>query len=249
MGSRATAAGMTAAPAEGSLTIIIPVYNEEVILSANLGRLIMYLNGIGGPFEIILVSNGSTDMTLELAQQAQSSDPRVQAIALERRGVGRAFKAAARRAHYEHLVSVDMDLSVDLTFIEKARGLLAGCDLVVGSKQTGSQRRSWLRWLASATFISCARLLLGTTVTDYSIGAKGYRRSWIMPYLDRLDDDTAYVLQLVAWGRRDGARITEIPVSCEDLRRSKFNLLHEGIHKFSSLFLIWLIHHRRHSRP
>ena len=240
---------MTAAPAEGSLTIIIPVYNEEEILSANLSRLMTYLDGIGGPFEIILVSNGSTDRTVDLAQQAQSSDPRVQAMALERRGVGRAFKTAARHATLEYLVSVDMDLSIDLTFIEEARRLLARNDLVIGSKQTGSQRRSWVRHLASAIFIWCARRLLGVTVTDYSIGAKAYRRQWVMPYLDRLDDDTAYVLQLVAWGRRGGARITEIPVWCEDLRRSRFNLLHEGVHKFSSLFFVWLNHRRRYGRP
>jgi len=240
---------MTTASAADSVTIIIPVYNEAAILQANLSRLITYLDGIGRSFEIVVVSNGSTDKTVELAQEAQRLDPRLQVIALDRRGVGRAFKAAARQARHEYLVSMDMDLSVELQFIDEARKLLTSSDLVVGSKQTGSQRRTWLRWLASATFIWCARRLLGITVTDYSIGAKGYRRSWVMPYLDRLDDDTAYVLQLVAWGRRDGARTTEIPVSCEDLRRSKFNLLHEGVHKFSSLFLIWLIDHRRHSRP
>ena len=240
---------MTGAPATDPVTIIIPVYNEEQILPANLDRLITYLDGIGVPFEIIVVSNGSTDTTVELAQQVQRSDFRLQVIALERRGVGRAFKAAARRAKYEYLVSMDLDLSVDLTFIEEAQKLLARSDLVIGSKQTGSQRRSWLRQLASAIFIWCASWLLGVTVTDYSIGAKGYRRTWIIPYLDRLDDDTAYVLQLVAWGLRAGARITEIPVWCEDLRRSKFNLLHEGIHKFSSLFLVWLNDRWRHNRP
>ncbi len=231
---------MTAAPAADPVTIIIPVYNEEPILLTNLSRLTSYLDGIGAAFEVILVSNGSTDRTVELAQQAQRSDPRLQVIVIERQGVGRAFKAAVRQARYEYLVSMDMDLSVELRFIEEARKLLTGYDLVIGSKQTGSQRRSWLRWLASAVFIWCARRLLGVMVTDYSIGAKGYRRSWVMPYLERLDDDTAYVLQLVAWGRRSGARIIEIPVWCEDLRRSKFNLLHEGVHKFASLFLVWL---------
>lgn len=231
------------------VTIIIPAYNEESILAANLDRLIRHLEGIGGQFEIVVVSNGSTDKTVELSQEAQRSDPRLHVIAIGRRGVGRAFKAAATHARYEYLISMDMDLSVDLAFIDQARTLLASSDIVIGSKQTGSQRRSPVRWLASTIFIWCARRLLGITVTDYSIGAKGYRRSWVMPYLDRLDDDTAYVLQLVAWGRRDGARTAEIPVSCEDLRRSKFSLLHEGVHKFSSLFLIWLIYHRRHSRP
>lgn len=46
-------------------------------------------------------------------------------------------------------------------------------------------------------------------------------------------------MQIIAWAKRESARITEIPVWCEDLRKSKFNLPREGIYRFGSLFLLW----------
>ena len=49
----------------------------------------------------------------------------------------------------------------------------------------------------------------------------------------------AYVLDLVFYVHRDGGRVVQIPVSCEDFRRSRFNLGREAIHKFSNLGRLW----------
>jgi len=223
------------------LTLLIPAYNEEAILSANIDRLRALLKERDiEKYEIILVSNGSTDRTVDIAEACARGRDDLHVIALERRGVGRAFKEGIRRAHYDRVVSLDLDLTIDLAFIESAVASLTNADIVIGSKQTGAQQRSLFRQLASAAFIACTRNLLGLEFTDYSIGAKAYRRSIVIPYLPALADGSAYVVQLIAWGHRDGVPITEIPIWCDDRRRSKFNLLHEGLYRFGSLFLLWL---------
>lgn len=227
-------------PNRAPLTIFIPAYNEEVILATNIDRLRAHLKDLDiVGYEIILASNGSTDRTVEIARECALGRDDVQVIALDRRGVGRAFKEGVRRARHNWLICLDLDLTVDLGFIESAQRLLATVDIVIGSKQTGKQQRSWIRRLASACFIACARYLLGLEFSDYSIGAKAYRKQTVEPYLDSFADGSAYVVQLIAWAKRDGAVITEIPVWCEDLRKSKFNLPREGIYRFSSLFLLW----------
>jgi glycosyltransferase involved in cell wall biosynthesis len=223
------------------VTILIPAYNEESILATNIDRLRAFLKERDvEKYEIILVSNGSTDRTVEIATACALDRDDLRVIALDRRGVGRAFKEGIRHARHDRLICLDLDLTIDLAFIESAAALLATADIVVGSKQTGAQQRSWFRRLASASFIACTRCLLGLELTDYSIGAKAYRRSAIIPYLSALADGSAYVVQLIAWGHRDGATIAEIPIWCDDRRRSKFNLLHEGLYRFGSLFLLWL---------
>jgi glycosyltransferase involved in cell wall biosynthesis len=223
------------------LTLIIPAYNEEAILATNIDRLRAFLKDRDiGEYEIILASNGSTDRTVEIARECALGRHDLQVIALSRCGVGRAFKAAVRRSRYDRLICLDLDLTVDLAFIESAETLLAITDIVIGSKQTGAQHRSWVRRLASALFITCARYLLGLEFTDYSIGAKAYRREVVQPYLQRLADGSAYVVQLIAWAKRDRATIREISIWCEDRRKSKFNLPREGIYRFSSLFVLWL---------
>jgi glycosyltransferase involved in cell wall biosynthesis len=230
--------GFNASPAP--LTFIIPAYNEEAILAANIDRLRAFLKERDvEKYEIILISNGSTDRTVEIAKACALDCDNLQVLALKRRGVGRAFKEGIRHAQHDRLICLDLDLTIDLAFIESAAALLATTDLVIGSKQTGAQQRSWFRRLASASFIACTRYLLGLEFTDYSIGAKAYRRSAVIPHLPALADGSAYVVQLIAWGHRDGAAIAEIPVWCDDRRQSKFNLLHEGLYRFGSLFLLW----------
>lgn len=223
------------------LTILIPAYNEEAILAANLDRLTVFLKERNiEKYEIILVSNGSTDRTVDIAEACARDRDDLRVIVLDRRGVGRAFKEGIRRARQERVVCLDLDLTIDLAFIESAAASLTTADIVIGSKQTGAQQRSLFRRLASASFIACTRHLLGLEFTDYSIGAKAYRRSTVIPYLSALADGSAYVVQLIAWGHRDGVPIAEIPIWCDDRRRSKFNLLHEGLYRFGSLFLLWL---------
>jgi glycosyltransferase involved in cell wall biosynthesis len=223
------------------LSIFTPAYNEESIVANSIDRLRTYLKERDiVEYEIILASNGSTDRTVEIARECGRGRDDLQVIALERRGVGRAFKEGVGRARFEKVICLDLDLTVDLAFIESAGALLDTADIVVGSKQTGAQQRSWIRRQASALFIASARYLLDLEFTDYSIGAKAYRRQTVRSYLQRLADGSAYVVQIIAWARRDGARIIEIPVWCEDLRKSKFNLPREGVYRFGSLFLLWL---------
>ncbi|MDZ7695548.1 MAG: hypothetical protein U5R49_01015 [Deltaproteobacteria bacterium] len=113
--------------------------------------------------------------------------------------------------------------------------------MVIGSKITGSQKRSWIRRLASAAFIRLATILLRIDFHDYSIAAKGYRKPLAAKYLSEMDDKTFYVVQVVYWARRKGKKLTEIPVECTDMRESRFNLIHEGVYKFGNLFRLWLL--------
>jgi hypothetical protein len=154
--------------------------------------------------------------------------------------VGKAFKEGVRRARYDRFITVDMDLSIHLDFIPHAYGLLERYDMVIGSKITGSQKRSRVRKAASGAFIVLARLLLGIYYHDYSIAAKAYRRETARRYIPYLDDKTFYVVHMVYRASLEGRRLTEVPVACEDLRSSRFNLIHEGVYKFGNLFLLWL---------
>jgi len=222
------------------VTVFVPVFNEEALLASHIKRLNAYLEGLGFPYEIIIGSNGSTDGTIQIARGLCRRTPRLRLFHLPRKGVGRAFKEGVRISRYDRIVTVDMDLSINLGFVSEACGLLDHYDMVIGSKIAGSQKRAWIRRLASISFIRLAKILLRIHYHDYSIAAKGYRKDMLQRYLLDMDDLTFYVVQIVCWASRDGRRLTEIPVQCTDLRESRFNLIHEGIYKFGNLFRLWL---------
>ena len=221
------------------VTVAIPAYNEEQILVGNVRRLAAYLDSLGEPWQILIGSNGSTDNTVAWAAELHRADARIEVFALEQRGVGLAFQEFIGRAEYPILVSMDMDLAVDLAFIERACALASAHDIVVGAKKLATQRRSLFRKAGSDFFLLCTRMLTGLPYDDYSIGAKAYRVDFLRTVDEPIDAGSSYVLDLCFEAHRMGRPVATVPVACEDHRRSKFNLAHEAAYKFRRLFELW----------
>lgn len=237
---------MAGSSARTPFTVGIPVFNEEAILVSNTERLLHFLDGLGREYEVIIGSNGSDDSTtaigVDLSRRFAS---RVSFFHLPQSGVGLAFREFVERAKYPLLVSADMDLSVDLSFIPAALELLETHDIVVGSKKLGQQKRSWMRKFGSDLFLRIARLLLGIAYEDYSIAAKAYRLATVQRFADRINAGSSYVIEMCFLTHRSGGKVIQIPVSCEDWRASKFNLVHEALYKYSHLVRLWM----RNGRP
>src|SRR3989339_2192753 len=118
-------------------SIIVPVYNEEEILENSTAKLIAYSNQLGVEYEIVLVSNGSTDKTEEVGGKLDKQYANVKFCAIPEKGVGRAFKKGIEASKYEHIIFMDADLSAELSFIEKANQQLDNHVLVLGTKING----------------------------------------------------------------------------------------------------------------
>jgi glycosyltransferase involved in cell wall biosynthesis len=221
-------------------SVFIPVYNEEAILVANTERLISYLDQYGINYEIIIGSNGSNDSTPDLGELLSDRHTRIKFFHIKEKGVGDAFKKGIRMAQYDAVVSLDMDLTINLGFIHEALEFLeANHDIVIGSKKMGHERRTVFRRLGSDLFILTTGILLGLSFEDYSIGAKAYKRDLLLHYFDTIDRGTSYVLEIIYRAFHDKKRLIEIPVLCEDYRQSKFNIIHEGLYRFYQLFRLW----------
>jgi glycosyltransferase involved in cell wall biosynthesis len=225
------------------LTVGIPVFNEAAILRENVGKLGRFLESVG-PYEILIGSNGSTDATLEICEELAREDPRIRYFAIDEKKVGIVFQRFLEEARSDALVSVDMDLSIDLDFIPRSLRLLDQHDLVIGSKKLGVENRSLFRRFGSDLYIWTVRALYRMDSHDYSLAAKAYRVSFFRPFAAQLSDHTNYVVDCVYLARRHQGRMTEIPVACDDRRPSRFNLRREAWERYSYLFSLW----RRHRR-
>jgi glycosyltransferase involved in cell wall biosynthesis len=222
-----------------SAAIFIPVYNEGEILSESIVHLMSCLDSYLSGYEIIIVSNGSTDSTVKIGEGLAAAHPEITFSHTNERGVGHAFRRGVSLARADKIITVDIDLTTNADFIPRACELLDSCDIVIGSKKRGRQKRSVVRIIGSGLFILSAKALLGLPYGDYSIGAKAYRKGMALKYLDRSDHGSSYVVDIIYGAWRDGARIVEVPVWCTDTRKSHFNLVHEGVYRFYRLFKLW----------
>ncbi len=217
-------------------TLILPAYNEEKILKANVEKLTVYLTPICSDYEIIIVSNGSDDSTENIGTALQESSSQVKFFSLPKRGVGRAFKKGISQSQYDRIIFMDADLSSDLSFIKESNQLLDKYVLVLGAKIKGLQNRGFMRKMGSCVFFLSVLTVMGLKYVDYAPGAKAYQKDFLMKYFEYIDDYTSFVLNLTFVGTVKKEAIVEIPILCEDLRKSRFNLYKEAISKYRGLF-------------
>lgn len=223
------------------LSIAIPVYNEEKIIVENTERLIDFLEDLQIPHEIIIVDNGSTDGTRKIGKRLEEKYSKlIKFLSIDKRGaVGWAFREAVISAKYDKIVSLDMDLSVDLSFIPECLELLNDYNIIIGSKIIGFQRRPLYRRLASTIFIFMTRMFLGLSFSDYSMAAKGYRKKDIIEDVKKVNKGSSYVIELIYFAKKRGLKIKQIPVHCHDRRKSKFDFIDEVFYRFRSLLTFW----------
>lgn len=224
------------------VSIIIPVFNEEKIIERSTLKLMKFLRELRMPYEIILSNNGSADRTFEIAKKLQKKYPqKVRAISIPQKGwVGVAFANAVKISKYKNIISQDMDLSSDLNFIPKCLRLLDNYSIVIGSKRRGVQKRTLFRILSSSSFIFMSRILLNLNYSDYSLGAKGYKKTAIIKELENLDKESFYPVQLFFYAKRQKKKIIEIPVNNNDSRNTKFNFYYEIAQRLPKLVALWL---------
>lgn len=174
--ARATLAGDIGPGPITSLTILIPVMNEEGNLPELYDRLLVSLERIGLPFEIIFVDDGSSDGTWGLVTQLSAHDPRVIGLRHRRNfGKAQALSNGFSLATGDVVVTMDGDLQDDPDELPNfLRMLDQGYDLVSGWKQ---RRQDPLGKTApSRVFNWTVRRATGVQLHDFNCGFKAYRR-------------------------------------------------------------------------
>src|ERR1039457_2720689 len=133
--------------ASDSLSVVVPVYNEEENIAALLEQLQAALREWPGEVEFLFVDDGSTDTTLELLKRAQATEQRIR-IAHFRHNLGQtaAMEAGFHLARGHAVVTLDGDLQNDPAEIPRLARMLTHFDVVCGvraqRKDTWWKRRS-----------------------------------------------------------------------------------------------------------
>lgn len=197
------------------------MHNEASFLPSALPSLIESTAAVTDDFEILVIENGSTDDTAEVARQLGSEGVRV--VELEKPDKGEALRRGFAEAKGDWVISVD----VDYFSTEFFRAVLeSDADVVIGSKRDpeSQDQRPLLRRFATAVFNLMLRLLLGSRVSD-THGMLGFR-PWV---LERhapitVSGTDLFDTELILRAERDGAKIQEVPVIVSELREARSGL-------------------------
>lgn len=134
------------------ISLVAPAYNEAKNLVAFVEAVTKVLDGIGEPWEIVFVDDGSKDDTLGMLLAARATDPRIKVVSLARNfGKDIALTAGLHHARGHAVIPIDCDLQHPPELIpEMVAKWRAGADMVIGvrTKRTeeGFFRRTFSRW-------------------------------------------------------------------------------------------------------
>jgi glycosyltransferase AglD len=204
------------------LSIVMPAHNETAMLESSVREVTTGLRSADGPFELIVVENGSTDTTLAIARQLSSDLPEVEVETLPRADYGLALRTGVLSARGTVVVTFDVDY-YDLGFLADALARVEGqkpADIVVASKRAAGahDRRPWRRRLVTATFSGLLRLGFGLQVSD-THGMKVLRRAAVEPLARRCRFGAdLFDTELVLRAERAGLVTVELPVAVEERR-------------------------------
>ena len=220
------------------LSVAVPLYNEESVLPELLRRTGAVLESLaGGPHEIVLVDDGSSDRTLEILEAEAAHNPRIVVVALSRNfGHQAALTAALDHCSGDAVVVMDADLQdppeVIPRFVEKYGD---GYDVVYATR--AHRKEAW--WLKLSYFLFY-RLLAMLSQLDLPLDAGDFalisRR--VVEQLRRLPEHNRYLRGLRSWV---GFRQIGIPVERAERHsgQSKYSfrklveLASDGIFAFS----------------
>jgi glycosyltransferase involved in cell wall biosynthesis len=192
-----------------SLSVVVPVYNEEGNAEPLVRRIAEATRPIGLPCEIVIVDDGSNDRTLEVLRGLCADVPELVVVALRRNfGQTLALQAGFDRARGDAIVTLDGDLQNDPRDIPRLlEQLSAGADVVSGWRKERKDTlilRKVPSWIANRLI----RLVTRIEIHDQGCALKAYR-SQVVRGLDLYADMHRFIAVLTLGL---GATIAEIEV-------------------------------------
>lgn len=225
------------------LSIIIPVYNEAKRLPGALQELLVFLDSQPYQAEILVVENGSTDQTWQIAVEYAGRYSRIRALQSSQRGKGLAVKQGMLSAQGVYRFMCDVDFSMPVQEINRfLPPVLEDADIIIASREApGSIRYNepHYRHLVGRVYNMMIRLLALPGLHDTQCGFKCFR--------DCVVEEVFPLQTLAGWSfdvevlfiaRKRGYQIVELPIPWYFNAQSKIRILQDSLHMAVDLLSI-----------
>ena len=213
---------MKAAPVklghQPTVDVVIPVLNEAHVLRKSAETVLQFMRThLSYRCQLVIVDNGSTDGTQEVARGLASEHNEVRFIHLVQRGRGRALRSAWLQSKADIVCYMDVDLSTGLDHLPELLDAIAhqGYDLATGSRLMRGARttRSFKRELISRIYNVLVKAILLTKFSDAQCGFKAVSRRAVEAIIPKVEDQTWFFdTEMLVLAEKQGYRIKDIPV-------------------------------------
>jgi glycosyltransferase involved in cell wall biosynthesis len=193
----------------GLVSIIIPVYNEEAAIGDDLDTIIETMDASSTPYEIIVVDDGSTDRSADIARKRKG----VKLIQhTYNRGVGAARTTGVRAAKGEVIVMTDGDGTYPNHEIPRLLGYIGEYDMVIGARRRETGSLKPLRSLVKLFVRLLASYLTGVRIPDLNSGFRAFKKEIAEEFLNILPATHSWVGTITIAFLSEGHSVKFIPI-------------------------------------
>ncbi len=194
-----------------NLSVFFPAYNEEGHIQQTVSRAIEVLKSLDLTYEILIVDDGSTDRTGEIADRLAVEIPEVRVVHhCPNRGYGGALRSGFENSRYEWVVFADADGQFDFSEIKKFLPLTESADLILGYRRERAD--SFWRRLFTWGWARLAKILLGLSVRDYSCGFKLVKRKVFEAVQPIEAEEKVFQIEFLVKAQKKRFRFAEVGV-------------------------------------
>ena len=224
------------------VSLVIPMYNEMSIIDDTIKTFSTYMKDNFEDWELIFVSDGSTDGCGEKVKEASEKDSRIILEGYEvNKGKGCAVRTGIARASGDIIVFTDCDNAYGEDTIKRAVDELANsdADMLIGSRnltKEGYQDYTLIRKVASKTYIKVIQVSAGFKLTDSQCGFKAFRHDAAKKIFRNCEVNRfAFDLEVIMIAQKIGYKIIELPVKIVNHRESKVNVVRDTFKMLNDL--------------
>jgi glycosyltransferase involved in cell wall biosynthesis len=215
------------------LSIVIPAHDEAAGIAEVVGGIHAALEGSAQPFEIIVVDDGSTDRTGEIAAGLDVTLIRH----LDRRGYGAALKTGIRAATGEQILICDADGTYPADAIPSLLALSAANDMVVGARTGPIVDAPLLRRIAKGVLRRLASYLSESRIPDLNSGLRVFKKAAVTPFFPILPSGFSFTTTITLALLCNGGSVAYVPINYHRRQgRSKIQPIRETINFIILIF-------------
>ena len=169
------------------VSIVLPCYNEEEHVIAEIERISAAMDASGYDYELLAIDDASTDKTLVLLEEASERFPRLRLMQFRRNGgSGTVRRIGTHEARGQIVVWTDADMTYPNERIPELVAMLLAdpsYDQVVGARTSEQGTHKFLRVPAKWVIRKVAERLSNSEIPDLNSGLRAFRREVALPYL------------------------------------------------------------------
>jgi glycosyltransferase involved in cell wall biosynthesis len=191
-----------------SLSIVIPAYNEEGAVRQIIEDVRREMDPTGVPYEVIVIDDGSSDRTLEIARETGAIVDNNQVNT----GYGASLKRGIRHAQYEYVAIIDADGTYPARYFPDMLLMCRHQDMVVGDRGAAMKNVPWIRKPAKWVLNTFASFLAERRLNDLNSGLRVFRKSELVPFIPLLPQKFSFTTTITLCMSCNGKRMIYTPI-------------------------------------